>query len=80
MQATNPIFKLRDRVRVVRWPTVTGTVVALRGRLGPNSEEVYRIRTRGKPNPAYVIVMEYQIELVPPPTATDTDPVAAESK
>ena len=57
-------FVLGDRVRVILSPGVKGKVVALRGPLGPNSEQVYRIRVRGKPNPAYVIVMEDQIERV----------------
>ena len=77
-------FKLRDRVRVILWPNFTGTIIALRGPLGPNRENVYRMRTRDKSNPGYTIVMEHQIELVPPPgvpdPATRTEPVAAEDR
>jgi len=41
-------------------------IVEYRGRLGPGGARVYRVRYRGKPNPAYIEVCEDQLEVVPP--------------
>jgi hypothetical protein len=37
-------------------------VVEFRGPLGPNGARVYRIRVRKKPRPAYIEVLEDQLE------------------
>jgi hypothetical protein len=37
-------------------------IVEYRGPLGPNGARVYRIRVRKKPRPAYIEVVEDQIE------------------
>jgi hypothetical protein len=59
-------FKVGDRVRIpAPGGGLTGRVVELRGPLGPNGAQIYRIRFRGKPNPAYVEVREDQLELMP---------------
>lgn len=40
----------------------SGTIVEFRGPLGPKGARVYRVRVRKKPTPAYIEVMEDQIE------------------
>ncbi len=59
-------FKVGDRVRI---PSpgggLTGRVVELRGPLGPKGAQIYRVRFRGKPDPAYIEVREDQLELIP---------------
>lgn len=40
-------------------------IVEFRGALGPNGARVYRIRVRKKPNPAYIEVVEDQLEAEP---------------
>lgn len=57
-------FKLGDRVKI-RFSKLSGPIVELRGPLGPGGIEIYRVRYRGKPNPAYVEVREDQLELIP---------------
>jgi len=62
----NDSIKLGDRVKV-RGATsgLRGRVVELRGPLGPKGAQVYRVRVRGKPKPAYVEVLEDQLEVIP---------------
>jgi hypothetical protein len=58
-------FKLGDRVRI-RLSNLKGRIVELRGALGPGGAQIYRVRTRGKPRPAYIEVREDQLVLLPP--------------
>ena len=62
-------IKLGDRVKIRAAPgpyaTLRGTVVELRGPLGPRGAQVYRVKLRRKPKPAYVEVLEDQLEAVP---------------
>lgn len=54
--------KLGDRVRIRNAPTLIGRVIEFRGALGPNGEEVYRIRMRRRPKPFDIEVLEEQLE------------------
>lgn len=63
-QTPRPI-QLGDRVRVRDTNGVVGRVVELRGPLGPKGAQVYRLRLRGKPKPAYVEVLGEQLEVIP---------------
>ncbi len=57
--------KLGDRVRTINSDAgATGRIVELRGPLGPNSIQVYRILLQKKPRRAYVEVREDQLELL----------------
>lgn len=40
------------------------TIVEFRGPLGPGGARVYRVRVREKPRPAYIEVLEDQLETV----------------
>jgi hypothetical protein len=40
-------------------------IVEYRGELGPKGARVYRLRVRKKPIPAYIEVLEDQIEAIP---------------
>ena len=57
-------IKSGDRVKILNTNFV-GRVVELRGPLGPNGAQIYRVRTRGKPKPSYVEVREDQLEVIP---------------
>lgn len=57
-------FKVGDRVKIRLSPLV-GRIVELRGPLGPKGVQVYRVRWRGKPRPAYIEVREDQLEPIP---------------
>jgi hypothetical protein len=63
-ETLNPI-KLGDGVKIRNAPGMSGRVVEMRGPLGPKGVQVYRIRLRRKPKPAYVEVLEEQLEVVP---------------
>ena len=63
-QKANPI-KVGDRVKILSPGGMTGRVVELRGPLGPKGAQVYRIQLRGKPKPAYIEVVEEQLEAIP---------------
>jgi hypothetical protein len=39
-------------------------IVEFRGPLGPNGARVYRVQVRKKPHPAYIEVLENQLETV----------------
>jgi hypothetical protein len=58
-------FKLGDWVKI-RHSNLHGRIVELRGALGPGGAEIYRVRFRRKPTPAYIEVREDQLELIPP--------------
>ena len=66
MAATKPgEIKRGDRVRIINGGGgLTGRIVELRGPLGPGGVQVYRILLRKKPRPAYVEVLEEQIEVI----------------
>jgi hypothetical protein len=40
-------------------------IVEFRGPLGPKGARVYRVQYRGKPRPAYIEVLEEQLEVDP---------------
>lgn len=67
-QPQNPalLYKLGDRVKIKRSGGMRGKIVEWRGPLGPGGSQIYRVRYRGKPRPAYIEVREDQLELVPP--------------
>jgi hypothetical protein len=58
-----PSFKLGDRVKI-RLSSLRGRIVELRGPLGPSGAQIYRVRYRRKPRPAYVEVREDQLDLI----------------
>jgi hypothetical protein len=62
---TAPLFKLWDLVKI-RHSEWIGPIVELRGALGPGGAQIYRVRYRGKPRPAYVEVREDQLIPIPP--------------
>ena len=61
----NAKFKAGDRVLFLRSDSLKGRIVELRGPLGPNRAEIYRIMLRRKPKPTYIEVREDQIYLDP---------------
>jgi hypothetical protein len=58
-------FKLGDRVKI-RLSQFRGRIVDLYGALGPGGANIYRVRVRRKPKPAYIDVREDQLILLPP--------------
>lgn len=67
-KTTRP-FLVGDRVKIVAPGTgLTGRIVELRGALGPGGAQVYRVRFRGRPNPAYVEVLVDQLRHLPEKT------------
>jgi hypothetical protein len=66
MAETKPsqLFKYGDRVRI-RHSEMRGRIVELRGPLGPGGAQIYRVRVRRKPTPAYIEVREDQLEVIP---------------
>ena len=64
-EKTPTSFKLGDRVKI-RHSNLRGRIVELYGDLGPGGANIYRVRFRGKPNPAYIEVREDQLILIPP--------------
>jgi hypothetical protein len=63
-----PSLKLGDYVKIRHsgWPR--GRIVELRGPLGPNGAQIYRVIVRGKPKPLYIEVREDQLEAIPAET------------
>jgi hypothetical protein len=61
-------FKLGDLVKIPHSGYLPGLIVELRGPLGPGGKQVYRVRIRGKPRPAYIQVLEEPLVLVPAET------------
>jgi hypothetical protein len=56
-------FKYGDRVKIV--PNgVIGRIVELRGPLGPNGIQIYRVLLRKKPKPVFTEVREDQLEML----------------
>jgi hypothetical protein len=67
MKKAEEHFKLGDRVKI-RLSELRGPIVELRGPLGPGGVQVYRVRYRGKPRPAYIEVREDQLIRIPAET------------
>ena len=69
MTTPNPSpIKHDDRVKLLHATGLgmVGRVVELRGPLGPKGAQVYRILLQRKPKPAYVEVLEHQLEVILP--------------
>jgi hypothetical protein len=64
-KTVGPLFKLGDRVKI-RLSELRGRIVELGGPLGPGGAQIYRVRVRRKPTPAYVDVREDQLIPLPP--------------
>ena len=60
-----PRLKLGDRVKIRLSGGMKGRIVELRGPLGPGGAQVYRVQYRRKPTPAYIEVLEDQLEVMP---------------
>jgi hypothetical protein len=58
---TEPL-KIGTIVRIRNSGYGRARIVEFRGPLGPNGARVYRIRVRKKPRPAYIEVLEGQLE------------------
>jgi hypothetical protein len=68
MPTTNqPAYTVGDRVKILHTADLRGRIVELRGPLGPGGAQIYRVRLRRKPTPAYIEVREDQLELLPAP-------------
>lgn len=65
----NEPLKVGTIVRIRNSGYGRAKIVEFRGPLGPNGARVYRIRVRKKPNPAYIEVVEDQLE--PEPAVSD---------
>lgn len=59
-----PPLKVGDLVKIRHSGYKRVRIVELRGPLGPGGAEVYRVRVRRKPKPAYVEVLADQLEAV----------------
>jgi hypothetical protein len=64
-QNSTASLKLGDRVRILRSAGLKGRIVELRGPLGPGGTQIYRVRVRRKPTPAYIEVREDQLQAIP---------------
>jgi hypothetical protein len=51
-------------VRILNSGYRRAKVVEFRGPLGPNGARVYRVRVRRKPKPAYIEVLEDQLQIL----------------
>jgi hypothetical protein len=60
-----PGLKLGDLVKIRHSGWRRGRIVELRGALGPNGSQIYRVIVRPKPKPANVEVREDQLEAIP---------------
>jgi hypothetical protein len=61
-----PALKLGDLVKIRHSGFRRGRIVELRGPLGPNGAQIYRVIIRRKPTPAYIEVREDQLVAIPP--------------
>jgi len=59
------LLKLGDHVKIRHSGGKRGRIVELRGPLGPGGVQVYRVLVRRKPEPAYIELMEDQLEMAP---------------
>ena len=58
-------LKVGDRVKILNSGlTKGGRIVEFCGALGPGGALIYRVRVRGKPNPAYGEFREDQLEVI----------------
>ena len=55
-------LKIGTLVRVLNSGYGRARIVELRGALGPNGARVYRVRVRKRPKPAYIEVLESQLQ------------------
>jgi hypothetical protein len=62
---TPSTIKTGDRVKILH-TNIIGRVVELRGPLGPNGAQIYRVRWGRKRPFSYVEVREDQLEVIPP--------------
>ncbi len=62
---TDP-FQIGDLVKIRNSGYGRARIVELRGALGPKGARVYRVQVRRKPRPAYIEVLEEQLEAVLP--------------
>ncbi len=67
-------FSVGDRVEILHFGQ--GKVIELRGPLGPDGAQVYRVLYRRKPTPAYIEVLASQLR----PAKTGKRPKPAEGK
>lgn len=58
-------FHLGDLVKVRLSAGLRGRIVELRGPLGPDGAQIYRVQIRRKPKPAFIELREDQLEIVP---------------
>jgi hypothetical protein len=58
-------LKVGARVKILNSRLQPGRIVEFRGPLGPGGARVYRVKLRGKPYPAYIEVLEDQLEVIP---------------
>ena len=56
--------KLGDRVKLRSPSELIGRVIELRGPLGPNGAQIYRILLRRKPRREYIEVREDQLDVI----------------
>lgn len=61
--STEPL-KIGTLVKILNSGFGRARVVEFRGALGPKGARVYRVRVRKKPRPAYIEVLEDQLELI----------------
>lgn len=59
------ILTLGDLVKIRHSGGQRGRIVELRGPLGPEGAQIYRIRVQRKPKPAYIELREDQLEAIP---------------
>lgn len=62
---TVPTFKVGDTVQLRYSGLKRAKIVELRGPLGTEGKQVYRIMVRRKPSPLYIEVFEEQLEIPP---------------
>lgn len=60
-----PSLKLGDLVKIRHSGWRRGRIVEMRGPLGPNGSQIYRVIVRRKPKPAYIELREDQLEAIP---------------
>jgi hypothetical protein len=60
-----PSLKLGDLVKIRHSGWRRGRIVELRGPLGPNGAQIYRVIVRRKPKPAYIELRDDQLEAIP---------------
>ena len=61
---TEPL-KIGTIVRIRNSGYGPAMIVEYRGPLGPKGARVYRLQVRGKPRPAYIEVLQEQLEIEP---------------